>query len=79
METASWEDGITDPIGWHPMISPVCARCSWEQIQDDAHVLFMCRGEGLLAVNRFDWRPSHFCNLILDCPSQDLTNQFQHH
>eukprot|EP00983_Pelagomonas_calceolata_P016719 526433-Pelagomonas_calceolata.AAC.1 len=32
METASWADGI----------SPVCDKCSCGQIQDDAHVLFMC-------------------------------------
>eukprot|EP00983_Pelagomonas_calceolata_P040606 1137687-Pelagomonas_calceolata.AAC.3 len=37
VETASWEDGI----------SPVCDRCSCGQIQNEAHVLFMCRREGL--------------------------------
>eukprot|EP00983_Pelagomonas_calceolata_P035655 1115845-Pelagomonas_calceolata.AAC.1 len=37
VETVSWEDGT----------SPVCDRCSCRQIQDEAHVLFMCRCEGL--------------------------------
>jgi len=42
VETASWEDGI----------SAVCDRCSCEQIQDEAHGLFMCRHEGLCALRQ---------------------------
>eukprot|EP00983_Pelagomonas_calceolata_P047077 1140457-Pelagomonas_calceolata.AAC.4 len=42
VETASSEDGI----------SPVCDRCSCGQIQDEAHVLFMCRCEGLCALRQ---------------------------
>eukprot|EP00983_Pelagomonas_calceolata_P076078 1153270-Pelagomonas_calceolata.AAC.1 len=42
VETVSWEDGI----------SPVCDRCSCGQIQDEAHVLFMCRYEGLCALRQ---------------------------
>eukprot|EP00983_Pelagomonas_calceolata_P023504 740134-Pelagomonas_calceolata.AAC.1 len=49
VETASWEDG-------NP---PVCDRCSCGQIQDEAHVLFMCRYEGLCALrqkySKFFW------------------------
>eukprot|EP00983_Pelagomonas_calceolata_P060113 1146231-Pelagomonas_calceolata.AAC.1 len=39
-ETAPWEDGM----------SPVCDTCSCGQIQDEAHVPFMCRCEGLCAL-----------------------------
>eukprot|EP00983_Pelagomonas_calceolata_P124442 1161106-Pelagomonas_calceolata.AAC.13 len=42
VETASWKDGI----------SPVCDRCSCGQIQDEAHVLFMCRYEELCALRQ---------------------------
>eukprot|EP00983_Pelagomonas_calceolata_P042296 1138442-Pelagomonas_calceolata.AAC.1 len=48
VETASREDGI----------SPVCDQCSCGQIQDEAHVHFMCRYD-LFQTLSGDVSPAH--------------------
>eukprot|EP00983_Pelagomonas_calceolata_P123380 1160998-Pelagomonas_calceolata.AAC.4 len=54
METASWEYGIF----------PVCDRCSCGQIQDEAHILFMCSSNLVSRLPASTVYLISFCNAI---------------